>query len=54
MDLLKEMLIYLPVWRITASKALGHRFLRDVPHMLPPIPSLYEDPQPPAKRRRLE
>lgn len=51
------MLIYTPVHRTTAKYALSHPFLRDIPHCLPPIPSLYEPDEPPeavpSKRRRL-
>jgi cyclin-dependent kinase len=59
LDLLKQMLIYTPVHRTTAKYALSHPFLRDIPHNLPPIPSLYEPDEPPkeeavpSKRRRL-
>uniref|UniRef100_A0AC34FQ58 Protein kinase domain-containing protein n=1 Tax=Panagrolaimus sp. ES5 TaxID=591445 RepID=A0AC34FQ58_9BILA len=60
MELLKEMLIYPPLFRITAKYALSHRFLRDIPHSLPPVPSLYksdkpdqlEDEVPRLKRKR--
>uniref|UniRef100_A0A7E4UM17 cyclin-dependent kinase n=1 Tax=Panagrellus redivivus TaxID=6233 RepID=A0A7E4UM17_PANRE len=39
---IKEMFIYPPMYRITAKNALSHRFLRDVPRRLAPIPSLYK------------
>ena len=40
LSLLKDMLIYMPFWRTTAKNALSHRYLRDVPLKLPPIPEI--------------
>uniref|UniRef100_A0A914D0K7 cyclin-dependent kinase n=1 Tax=Acrobeloides nanus TaxID=290746 RepID=A0A914D0K7_9BILA len=46
LDLLKEMLVYTPMSRITAKNALSHRYLRDVPLNLPAVPSLFNQEQP--------
>lgn len=44
LDLLSQMLTYMPEKRATAKYALSHRFLRDVPVQLPPISTLLERP----------
>jgi cyclin-dependent kinase 2 len=57
LDLLKKMLIYMPIWRITAKNALSHQYLRDIPLRLQPVPSLYRsdrlEDETPRKRQRV-
>ncbi|GMT04082.1 hypothetical protein PENTCL1PPCAC_26256, partial [Pristionchus entomophagus] len=41
LDLLFRMFYYVPEFRVTAKSAISHRYLRSIPHNLPPVNNLF-------------